>query len=250
MADKPFATEVDLCSCFVEQIDQKEWGVYAESCGWDILLVRRADGFQIGIEAKLKLNLKVIDQAIECDYTSADSPGPDCRAILVPSTETGFDSLCAYIGLTVIRVWPKSKYWKKGRVEPGLPAIKDRGWRDRWYEWCPTVRHKLPEYVPDVRAGAPSPTQLTDWKIKAIKIAVLLEKRGYVTRADFKHLHIDHRRWLKPASWLLIEDGHYVRGRMPNFQAQHPVVWDQIKADFEKWAPKEPAPELKQASLV
>lgn len=238
--DKPFATEVDLCARFIDGVDQDQWIVLAETASWDILLVRREDGFQIGIQAKLKLNLKVIEQCIECCYTSPITPGPDCRAILVPSSESGFDNLTAYIGLTVIRVREKAAYISH-IFDPQLPTIKDRGWRQQWHEWCPTVRHKLPEYVPDVPAGAPAPTQLTDWKIKAMKIAILLERRGYVTRADFKAIGIDHRRWLRPASWLLVEDGRYVRGHMPNFKAQHPVVWEQIAADFEKWKPKEEA---------
>lgn len=239
--EKPFATEVDLCSAFISVIDQTVWICMAETNSWDILLVRREDGFQIGIQAKLKLNLKVIDQAIEGRYSSATMPGPDCRAILVPSSESGFDDLCAYIGITVIRVRSASWYSKRPSFEPELPTIKERWSREEWHEWCPTQRHKLPEYVPDVRAGAAAPVQLTDWKIKAMKIAILLEIRGYVTRADFKKIGIDHRRWLKPASWLVVEDGHYVRGHMPDFKAQHPVVWEQIKVDAAKWMPGEEA---------
>jgi hypothetical protein len=239
--EKPFKTEVDLCARFVAAVDQKVWAVYAETASWDILLVRREDGFQIGIQAKLKLNLKVIDQCIESLYACPTYPGPDCRAILVPETERGFEALTAYIGLTVILVRSPSKWWPKPDFEPKLPTIKgDQFWRQQWHEWCPTVREKLPEYVPDVMAGSSAPTQLTDWKIKAIKIAVLLEKRGFVTRSDFKALSIDHRRWLKPASWLVVENGRYVRGRMPDFKAQHPVVWEQIAADAEKWMAKLP----------
>ena len=95
----------------------------------------------------------------------------------------------------------------------------------------------LPEYVPDVSAGASAPVQLTDWKIRAIKIAVLLEKRGFVTRSDFKGIGIDHRRWLAPNDWLKIENGRYIAGRLPDFKAQHPKNYAEIVADFDKWAP-------------
>lgn len=40
---------------------------------------------------------------------------------------------------------------------------------------------------------------------------------------------------------------------MPDFRAQHPVNYEQIKADKTKWAPKEPAVAatgLKQAALI
>lgn len=237
---KPFATEVDLCARFIDGVDQDQWIVLAETASWDILLVRREDGFQIGIQAKLKFNLKVIEQTVEHFYSFPTSPGPDCRAVLVPAHEGLHQSIAAHLGITVIRVREKAAF-ASHIFDPQLPSIKSQVWRDDWYEWCPTERHKLPEYVPDVRAGAAAPTRLTDWKIKAMKIAILLEKRGYVTRADFKAIHIDHRRWLKPASWLVVENGRYVRGRMPDFKAQHPVVWKQIAADIEKWKPKEEA---------
>jgi len=110
-------------------------------------------------------------------------------------------------------------------------------------------RHRLPEYVPDVVAGSPSPVQLTDWKIAAIKIAVILEKRGYLTRADFKHINIDHRRWLPSAAgWLVLDEGRYLKSKFfPNFKLQHPRVYDEIAADYEKWKPAEVTPEQKPA---
>ena len=85
MATKPFPTEAALCAQFIELIDKRIWTPYAETQGWDILLVRRVDGFQIGIQAKLSLNIDVIAQAIESSgHWSATAAGPDCRAVLVP----------------------------------------------------------------------------------------------------------------------------------------------------------------------
>lgn len=238
MAEKPFSTEVELCSRFISGLE-KGWTSYAETAGWDILLVRDEDGFQIGIEAKLKLNLHVINQALEDSIHWVSHAGPDCRAVLVPETEYGFDKIAAYIGLTIIRVRPPYPRGVSGPVfTPYLPALKQDWLQGDWHEWCPTKRHTLPEYVPDVAAGASAPTQLTPWKIAAIKIAVTLEQRGYVTRDDFKAHKIDHRRWLKPNSWLVVENGRYVSGRMPDFKSQHPTVYDQIAADAAKWMPK------------
>lgn len=76
---KPFATEAELCARFIAAIGA-DWTAYAETEGWDILLVRKADGFQIGIEAKLKFNLDVVTQALETNTYAVVSPGPDCRA--------------------------------------------------------------------------------------------------------------------------------------------------------------------------
>lgn len=242
-----FATEVALCERFLAAVKKGGgWTPYAETAGWDILLVRDADGVQIGIQAKLRCNIEVINQSLE-EYGAwaADRNGPDYRAILVPDSEArGLDRVADYIGLTIIRVTPPAERGIiRADFRPYLP--KEGGHQsafgDDWHEWCPTRRHKLPEYVPDVAAGSAAPMQLTRWKISAIKIAILLERRGHVTRADFKHIGIDHRRWLTGGmAWLRVSNGVYVRDRlMPNFKAIHPRNYDEIASDFDAWAPKD-----------
>ncbi|MBI1213834.1 MAG: hypothetical protein GC190_20425 [Alphaproteobacteria bacterium] len=82
---------------------------------------------------------------------------------------------------------------------------------------------------------------LTFWKINAIKIAIVLERRGFVTRADFKHIGIDPRRWI--TDWLKVSPnntGFVANEHMPNFKAQHPRNYDQIAADWDKWKPAAP----------
>lgn len=234
-----------MCAAFLELIDKRVWTPYAETGGWDILLVRRIDGFQIGIEAKLSLNLDVINQAIEQHSGwMATAEGPDCRAVLVPGGTAKLGHICDYLALVVIVMQSPSVY-SRPSFHPSLPAKPDE-WRgsDDWPEWCPTKRHSLPEYVPDVAAGAPAPLQLTDWKIKAIKLAILLEKNGSVTRDDFKHLSLDHRRWIANG-WLVVPPrtlkgpSGYVAGGMPDLKKQHPRVYGEIVAKFDTWKPKE-----------
>ncbi|WP_319798310.1 hypothetical protein [Nitrobacter sp.] len=248
--EKLFEKETDLCAAFLSALP-KGWTAYAETGGWDILLVRDADGFQIGVEAKLRLNAEVISQALE-EYGTigACSEGPDCRAVLVPLAESGsFDRIATYIGITVIRVslahgasfFAGKERPRKWDIDPRLPTIDDRWTADRWFEWCPTKRHRLPKYVPDVAAGSSAPVQLTEWKIRAIKIVILAEVQGYVTRADFKHIGIDHRRWISAEGWLRPseERGRYVtHGATPTgFREQHPRVYEEIKAEIEEWRP-------------
>lgn len=247
---KLFATEADLCACFIAAIGPG-WVSYAESCGWDILLVRKADGFQIGIEAKLKLNLLVVAQALEDGRPyAAESPGPDCRAVLVPDEGVGaLDLIAGYIGFTIIRVHAPGGW--QGTFSPPLPKAEGRGGfgAEGWFECGPAARHVLPDYVPDVVAGSPSPVQLTAWKIAAIKMSITLDQRGYVTRADFKAHGIDYRRWIaREYGWLIANDGRYTVGpRFPDFKLQHPRVYLEIAADASKWMPVDnnppPAPQ-------
>jgi hypothetical protein len=240
---KPFATEVDLCAAFLAALPAG-WTAYAETAGWDILLVRDADGFQIGIQAKLKFNLAVLHQAIETEVGEyCDRAGPDCRAVLVPDGEGRLGSLAAYLCLTVLEVCGGDRVrWRKA-FEPELPVIGKCPWRDPWFDLVPVKRHQLPAYVPDCQAGDKAPVQLTDWKIKAMKIAVLLECNGSVAREDFKRLDLDHRRWLA-GQWLALDfaTNRWVKGkRWPDFAAQHPRNFAEIKADAETWMPKVPA---------
>ncbi len=98
-------------------------------------------------------------------------------------------------------------------------------------------RIALPDYIPDVTAGRRSPTKLSEWKIAAIKMAILLETRA-VTRADFRALKMSPTRWLNPRDgWLRrTEAGGYVAGpRIPDFRSQHPVNYLQIRADAPRW---------------
>ena len=254
---KPFATEVDLCARFLSALPDG-WTPYAETAGWDILLVRQRDGLQIGIEAKLKFNLHVIDQALEEGGGGwwATQSGPDHRAVLIPDGEAGIGAIAAYIGLTVIRVRPGADLPKSGSAyhnqpvyRPALPGDPGGAGDFLWHEWAPAKRHALPGYVPDVRAGDSAPLQLTDWKIKALKIAATLELRGYVTRHDFAHHHLDHRRWLAPNSWLKWAGDRYVADRLPDFRAQHPKVYAEIAATADQWMPAPPAPPPQQVLL-
>jgi hypothetical protein len=233
---KPFAKETDLCAAFLSVLPET-WTAYAECAGFDILLVRKADGVQVGVEAKLKLNAEVVSQALEDGgYYRANMANPDYRAVLVPYCDCGpFDRVAAYVGFTILRVD------SSGRFFPPLPVDKQH-YDDRdWHDWSPTKRCQLPEYVPDVAAGASAPVQLTQWKIAALRIEATLELRGYITRADFAHLRIDHRRWLaRESGWLSRDGDKLIAGpHFPNWKAQHPKVYAEIVADAEAWMRKE-----------
>lgn len=236
------ASEAELCRHFLAALPDG-WTPYPETGGWDILLVRQEDGFQIGIQAKLALNAKVLDQALERRWWR--DTGPDCRAVLVPEGRTGsLGNVARALGITVIVVGGFDRGVKchpaphKPGFCPRLPELRPRfsGPPEEWHECVPASRLPLPEYVPDVAAGVAAPVQLTLWKIKAIKLSILLERRGYVTRADFRALDIDPRLWLA-RQWLQHDgDGRLVYGALPpDFKEMHPENWRQIEADFGVW---------------
>lgn len=249
MSVPSFAKESDLCTAFIAALPS-DWTAYPETGGFDIVLVR-ADGFQIGVEAKLKLNAKVICQAAEhVGHHCVASPGPDCRAVLIPQgVSIDLAGICPLIGITVIRMRPVPHYGIP--FQPYLPKTGKSWAASGWYELAPASRIVLPDWVPDVSAGCSAPVALTDWKIKAIKIAVTLDKRGFVTRADFKHFAISMSRWTQER-WLAQDGrGGWVAGRnMPDFRAQHPVNFPQIEADYEKWKAPEREKSEKQAALL
>lgn len=206
-----FESEAAMCAQFCDWLKLKGWTPYAETAGWDVLAVA-PDGFQIGVQAKMSLNPAVVCQALEDDHwLGASNIGPDCRAVLAPASKTqnGLTRICLALGVTVIKAIGPGDLTKRGMVggqpafTPELPSARDP-WKMRaWFDMCTAERHQLPEYVPDVVAGASGPVQLTDWKVRAIKL---------------------------------------VAGKMPDFKAQHPRNFDEIAADFEKWKPKPDVP--------
>lgn len=252
MSDKPFAKESDLCAAFIAALP-KDWTAYPETGGFDILLVR-ADGFQIGVEAKLKLNAKVICQAAEhVSHYYVARPGPDCRAVLVPEDASGdLLQLCELLQITVIRQRKARSRYDRDGFYPALPKPEHSWAYDDWYDLAPDRRLTVPDWVPDVAAGASAPQRLSFWKIAAIKIVVTLEKRGYVTRKDFAHFQISMSRWTQ-MKWIVQDGkGFWKAGSLPDFRAQHPVNYPQIEADFEKWrnpAPRSPEP-VQEALLL
>lgn len=257
-----FESEAALCAAFISRLPEG-WTAYPETAGYDILLVRAADGAQIGVEAKMTLNAKVLLQAVEGVYTGRGSEraAPDFRAALVPAGAAGAEmkSVAAYLGVAVIEMTGEAEREAEEKAfaekfglsysrrhmndkpwfAPELPVLGGYVWREYFADHCPAERCKVPAYVPDVIAGASGPSQLSEWKIKAIKICIILERRGFVTIADFKKIGIDRKRWLD--MWWITpsaERGQYIAGRTPlNLRVAHPVNFGQIEADFDKWKP-------------
>jgi hypothetical protein len=262
----PFASEAELVAAFCEYVERaynqndrrSSFTFYHETAGWDLLLVEQETGIQIGIEAKMSLNAKVIVQALEGDDSRHffGRSGPDYRAVLVPngsSVQQCFPSICRRLGLAVIvvydqheRGWDRSgkphvPHWAITGTGHGLPD-ENSFYGNDWHSWLPDERIKLPDYVPDVQGGKVSPVALTDWKIRAIKLFVLLDRQGFVTRANMKALGLSPTRFTDSYNGFLATDkarGGYVRhDQSPDLRGQHPVNYAEIEADWEKWGPE------------
>jgi hypothetical protein len=221
-----YETEAQLCATFMHWAKNQGWTSYAETEGWDILLVA-PDGTQIGVQAKMKFNMKVIIQAIPNRWDAWKKHGPDFRSLLLPMHDGDADNVCGALGL--VAFYPS---YPKECFSPSLDASNER----LWHFWNPEQRHPLPEFVPDVAAGVSSPVQLTKWKIGALRITAVLNLRGYVTREDFRRYGIDPRRWIGPGGWLDFgkEKGVYVRGESLKFDTQHPTVFQQVLEEVKK----------------
>ena len=201
------------------------------------MLLAHKTGIQVGIEAKLSLNAKVLDQTLPA--FNYDEQGPDYRAVLVPedSLQNHLVGIAGHLGVTIIRLSTYSASTPMWYANPSLPDEKFTYGLADWHNWCPKRRCSLPDYVPDVVGGRAAPVQLSEWKIKAIRLLILLERHGYVSRRDMAALGISPSRWTAAYHGFLSPSAKgYVRNeRTPDLKAQHPTIWPQIEADFPTW---------------
>lgn len=243
-----FATEAELVEAFClwnQSSFRTPWRIYHETAGWDVLAVCPETGVQVGIEAKLSLNAKVVSQALPGHSQWSAPIGPDYRAVLVPAKgcQNHIAPICKHLGLTVMAIHGDRCEWRQN--EPVRWYCNPHGWPDEtsnflvsdWFPWLPGERHTLPDYVPDVTGGHAAPVMLTPWKIKAIKLLILLDRFGAVTRKDMKALGISPTRWTACGYGFLVPgaDGYVRCTRTPDLRAQHPINYAEIEADYPVW---------------
>ena len=242
-----FPREEELCRLFAAEMERLGWTVYPETGGFDLLLVWGATGHQLGVEAKLTLNAKVADQIIPDCPTSFpgawEAPGPDFRAVIVPSLTDASRGIAKALRLLGINVWDVAD---QGHGPSFLPSIAPYGgtapWdpdtssiaRDFqcvWHDFNPAVRCVLPELRPTVRAGVPAPVRLSPWKIGALKVLADLELDGFVTARSVRAHGIDPRRFCASDGWLApLGGGKWSKGKVPAFDAQHPLEYATLLA--------------------
>lgn len=240
-----YVSEAALCDEFIESIKQHGgWTVYPETAGFDILCVYDKTGQQLGVEAKQRLNAKVAAQILPESYSGAMDCGPDFRAVLVPSITEANAGIALMLEILGVLVMHPESYEK-----PAFKAALGSRWKERhqayepaddnwygspplcWHDWNPVKRCQLPEYVPQVAAGVPSPLQLSTWKIGALKVIAELEVHGFITAKGVRAQGIDPRRFCAADGYLEpIGDGKWSRGKLPRFEDQHPEAYAEILA--------------------
>lgn len=245
-----FPTEAALCDCFIDSLRKVGgWTVYPETAGFDIL-AKYETGHQLGVEAKLALNAKVADQILPDDYMGYGAEGvagPDFRAVIVPCITEANAGIAKMLRILGVLVWtPDRDYgrhegWSFERALNKHCTFKaDRrqydsadgpllDWDMAWHDWNPPARCDLPEIVPQVRAGVPSPLRLTPWKIGALKVLAQLELDGFVTAKSVRDCGVDARRFCASDGWLEpLGDGRWARGKLPSFDQQHPEAYAEV----------------------
>lgn len=219
-------SEAQLCTAFRAWCEERGWIVHPEVAGWDLVLtvgepgttkgptglydpylelgaVRNHLSFirgktdQIGVQAKLHGNVDVLYQC-----TQDMKKGPAWRLILVPRAMPEFVGLADHLGFMVAAQEDRIEFggFARGRVK--WQAV-DGGFRihNQPKQQPISKQLDLPPVVTDLVAGGPSPSALTPWRVKALRLCRLLRERGHLTKADFKAAGVDTRVWLD-RGWL------------------------------------------------
>ena len=185
----PYSLENELCNVLIKFARENGWKVYPETSGWDLLLVK---DIQMGVQAKLKDNVEVLAQAL--------STGTNVRAVLIPVASKKFRKIANTLGIFIIEGLVRKKdalgrrYWAR-EIKTALDSYSKKHLTyPKNLCWAPDVEINVP-------AGVKSPRSITEWKIKAIKLCIKLNERGYVTSKDFKDAKLSMTIW--KIKWLV-----------------------------------------------
>lgn len=235
-SQNPYKTEADLCDAFVAVAAQAGWQAYPECGNWDLLMVR--DGIQVGIEAKLRCNIDVLAQAVQ--YSGApyvNVPQPHYRGVLVPSATFAMKTVCASLRL---HRWDHQ--WITDRYDRGDLGLHEG------YLFGSENRVELPEVAIQTSGGCPSPKLMSKWRINALRICILFEEQGYLTRADILDGGCDPGRWTQ---FWMVPDGQVMgtKGRMVTRYVPNPRRLDDMPSfGYEAEMAALAAKDIKEAS--
>jgi hypothetical protein len=193
----PFSTEHELCARFAEHAKSLGWSVFPETSDWDLLLVATDKtktqgvrvGDQIGVEAKLRDNVKVLSQAIPRDWDRS----PNYYAVLVPRASSEFLEVARRLRVDVFTACKRR--WRNYVHEWGVDFTGMLQFVVKAYRHEPEQKCWHPEYEVWTPPGVAAPCSITPWKIKAVELCHLLRERGYLTAMDFRKADVSMTRW-------------------------------------------------------
>lgn len=232
-----------MCVVFSDHAKSLGWRVFPETSGWDLLLVATdgvqtvgaVSGDQIGIQAKLRGNLLVLDQARPKRY---GDKGPHYHAVLVPEARPEFSSIANDLGILVF-IGTKQKF--SFTTKTGCIPVPGMGIELARVPVSKKFYYSEPEWHPDVEIWTPpgvrSPQRITPWKIKAVRLCLESESRGYVLSSHFRASGVSMQRWLqngwiKPAGERVGRSKKYVLdlGALPPHLA-YPEISEVLRRD-------------------
>lgn len=237
-----YPTEAALCAAFVREFNRVDgWTCYPETGGFDVL-VAHADGRQIGVEAKLQLNAKVVDQILpELHSYRYDDTGPNHRLVIVPYISDGAAGIAKVLRMLGVEVWEAQECWPRDERPFDIRNKVIHGdhpnvWYSAWYDWNHINPIKLPATVPEVPAGVPAPRRLTPWVEGALKVLAHLELHGRIRAKDIAGYGISPTMWTQ--HWLdRCEDRGWWTDNLdtPRHHAQrHPLAYAAAREHVSK----------------
>lgn len=190
--------ESELCDTLALAAHRHGWTVYPETCKWDLLVVKQ--DIQIGVQAKVRANMTVIEQALP-RWRDNRVHGPRYRSILVCNPYLD----CLRVICEPLKVWvfgPQETRIFQGEVtEIGYGSgILDHPERMDAYVWTGQP-HPLPPVVPSGSGGVPCPSPLSKWKLGALRLLARATVRP-VTSQDAKDCGVtlqlfQQKQWLR-----------------------------------------------------
>lgn len=200
---KKFESEKEMCDVLIKAAQKSGFTSYPEQGGWDIVLVRNK--VQVGIQAKLRPNLKVVSQAIS-SFEGREKP--HYAAIAVGNIKRDESADLCYVankcGIVVINMSNHVNEWLAGNKGRNWIWSEEGGFVKfaRKYRIKSDSRIWLPEFVPDLEAGIKSPKTVSKFMVIAIKVQEECEKKGWICVDDIrdiekKYLNGDNRSYAR-----------------------------------------------------
>jgi hypothetical protein len=176
-------SEKELCDIFITHVTQLGFNVYPEYADWDIVIEKH--GKIIGVQAKLKQNLKLLAQLVGDDSVHF-------KIALLPmiynrrqtGNQTDWIMIAKRLKILPVMVDPIGSYYPKGFIN-----FHQNVRNLFYYRWRPKKLLKVPEFKYTTPAGVRSPRKVSEYNIACVKLELFaLQHQNSVTLNDARDL--------------------------------------------------------------